>query len=69
MHVGQLQGRYLSGARPAGDVQGVVQQRAEPGRARHGPDNKSLWGFAAFVPAIIVPITAQDVGAARVSSR
>jgi hypothetical protein len=67
MHAGQLEEMVtVAGATPLVDVQNVVQQ-AVLSRALLDtvPTNKSLLGFAAFVPAIIVPITAQDVGGSK----
>jgi hypothetical protein len=67
MRVGQLQETItVSGASPLVDVQNVVQQRVLNRDVLDTiPTNKSLLGFAAFVPAIIVPITAQDVGGSK----
>src|SRR5438309_139163 len=67
MHVGQLEEMVtVAGASPLVDVQNVVQQKVLTRDLLDAvPTNKSLLGFAAFVPAIIVPITAQDVGGSK----
>jgi hypothetical protein len=67
LRVGQLQETItVSGASPLVDVQNVVQQKVLTRELLDVvPTNKSLLGFAAFVPAIIVPITAQDVGGSK----
>jgi Carboxypeptidase regulatory-like domain len=67
MRVGELEESVtVSGASPLVDVQNVVQQQVLTRSVLDTvPTNKSLLGFAAFVPAIIVPITAQDVGGSK----
>jgi hypothetical protein len=67
LRVGQLEETItVSGASPLVDVQNVVQQKTLSRELLDVvPTNKSLLGFAAFVPAIIVPTTAQDVGGSK----
>ena len=67
LRVGQLEETItVSGASPLVDVQNVVQQKVLTRDLLDVvPTNKSLLAFAAFVPAIIVPITAQDVGGSK----
>jgi hypothetical protein len=67
LRVGEMQETVtVSGASPVIDVQNVTQASTlSRGLLDVVPSNKSMLSFAALVPAVILPQTAQDVGGSK----